>query len=96
MGTFGFRELDVTHPYGVWSWSFSMTELRQLNEEVRKILLWKLDGVTTSVFQSSDIGLLVIANFLREISDMSHEINDSLRQISNALKDIEMNMRPKP
>ena len=72
-----------------------MTELHELNVETRKILLRKLDGASASVFQSSDAALLLIANFLREISDSSHEINDSLRQIHDDLQQIEMNTGPK-
>ena len=95
MGTFGFCELDVTHPHVVWSWGVSMMELHELNTEARKVLLWKLSDTATSIIHPSDMALLLVANFLREISDMSHEINDSLNQISNTLQGIEMNTRPK-
>ena len=73
-----------------------MTELHELNTETRKILLRKLDGASTSVFHSSDAALLLIANFLREISDKSHEIEEHLNLISSTLQGIEMNTRPKP
>ena len=73
-----------------------MTELHELNVEVRKILLRKLDGASTSIFQSNDAALLLVANFLREISDKSHEISEHLNKISSVMQGIEMNTRPKP
>jgi len=65
-----------------------MTELHELNTEARKTLLRKLADVNASVFVSDDLALLLIANFLREISDNSHDIR-------KALQGIEMNTRPK-
>ena len=73
-----------------------MTELHELNAETRKTLLRLLADVNTSVFRPENIALFLIAIFLREISDKSHEISEHLNLISNSLQGIEMNTRPKP
>ena len=72
-----------------------MTELHELNAETRKTLLRLLADVNTSVFRPENIALLLVANFLREISDKSHEISEHLNLISSYLQGIEMNTRPK-
>ena len=72
-----------------------MTELHELNTEARTALLKRLADVNTSVFRTEDSALLLIANFLREISDNSHEISEHLNLISSTLQGIGMNMRPK-
>ena len=73
-----------------------MTELHELNTIVRETLKRKLENVNVSIFQVDDTALLLVANFLREISDKSHEISEHLNLISNSLQGIEMNTRPKP
>lgn len=92
--TASFCKCVITRSYDVRAWSDSMMKLHELNMEARKALLRNL--ANTSVFASDDLALLLVANFLREISDVSHEANDYLRQISQTLKEIEMNMRLKP
>ena len=73
-----------------------MIELHELNTEARKALLRKLVDVNTSIFGPDDLALLLVANFLREISDKSHEISENINLISSTLQGIEMNTRPKP
>jgi hypothetical protein len=71
-------------------------ELHELNTVARDALKRKLDGANMSVFEVDGFALLLIANFLREISDNSHEISEHLNLISSYLQGIEMNTRPKP
>ena len=73
-----------------------MSGLHDLNTEARKALNGKFVYVTKPGHKTEDVALLLIANFLREISDTSREINEHLNQISSSLQGIEMNTRPKP
>jgi len=75
-----------------------MTELHELNAIARKFLEEEFpkDIRDLRQYETRDIALLLIANFLREISDKSHEISEHLNLISSTLQGIEMNTRPKP
>ena len=73
-----------------------MSELQELNKEAREALHRKFVYATTPGQETQGVALLLIANFLREISDKSHEISEHLNLISSTLQGIEMNTRPKP
>ncbi len=64
-----------------------MTDLEHLNKDSREALGRRLAGVTVSVFAIEGLETLLVANFLREISD-------SLARIDEKLGGIEMNTRP--
>lgn len=66
-----------------------MTNYDHLNIVARVALERELKDADTSVFRPDDLSALLIANFLREISD-------TLARIDEKIGGIEMNTRPRP
>ncbi len=66
-----------------------MTDYEHLNVESRVLLGKYLGGRVTSDSLPSEVTTLLVANFLREISD-------TLARIDEKLSGIEMDLRPRP